>query len=201
MARLKEEEWAVIRHEWENSLASFNRLADTHNVDRASVSRKAAKDGWQRNPQLTAINEAAQLKADSRVDSDGNAVAYQRRRSDIEPATQENAEDIRASVLVRHRMEWAVLEKHRQEVLKILEEAQQGRDMELWRIAKIAMDSINVSMKALGVKQAGESRVWGLDSLADNAEDFNQDNERDLDLLYQEGMEKISEMMKAKEGS
>jgi len=169
MARLDVEQWAAIRREWEEGpLVSYRQLAEAHGVDRTNISRKADKEGWQKKTSLTIINAAAQRKADSRVDSEGNEKRYERRRTDLPQSTEQQSEDLRAEVLTRHRKEWAELEGFRKAALAAMKKAHDEKgDIDEWKVAKLAVDTAHVNLRALAVKQTGEVRAWGLEYVPD----------------------------------
>jgi len=162
MPRLKPDQWVTIRAQWEGEpTATFSELAQQHGVDRASVSRKAAAEGWSKRGVLGDINECAQRKADARVGADGNAT--QLNAADI--ATRTESEDVRAAVLERLRREWAELESFRRAALTVMKDAHEGA--EEWKNAKLAADTALANMRALEVKQSGERKAWGLDQHAE----------------------------------
>ena len=180
---MDEGQWAALRQEWEaGPLVSFNELAATYGINRANIGRRAAKEGWQKNGQLTAINEGAQRRADARVDCDGNEKPHTRRSSDVPAATKQQSEDLRADVLTRHRKEWAELEQFRKAALMKVKDAHESSRqvdgepdvLENWRVAKLAMDTIHSGLRALSVKQAGETKAWGLDFVP-NLEDLTDE--------------------------
>lgn len=170
MPRLTADQWAAIRIEWEGEpTATFSGLANKHGVEVSNVSRKCAKEGWTKTGQLASINEAAQRKADSRCDSDGNANARQtqRPRNAADLATRDESIDLRAEVLERHRREWSELETFRKVALKAMKDAHDAGDKEGWQIAKLAADTASANIRALEVKQQGERRAWGLEAKAE----------------------------------
>jgi len=118
MPRLKADQWAAIRIEWEGEpTATFSQLADKYGIDKAQVGRVAKRDGWTKIGQLANINEAAQRKADARCDSEGNSTQPKLNRQEI--ATRDESIDVRADVLERHRREWAELENYRKTALAV----------------------------------------------------------------------------------
>lgn len=164
MPRLTADQWAAIRLEWEGEpTATFLGLADKHGVGVSSVSRTAARDGWTKRGQLGSINDAAQRKADARVDATGNAKQTQRPSTAADLATREESEDVRAAVLERHRREWAELEGFRKTALVAMKAAHEAGDMGGWKIADLAAKTALANMRTLEVKQSGERAAWGLD--------------------------------------
>lgn len=165
MPRLTADQWAAVRLEWEGEpTATFHALAAKHGVDKASISRAAARQGWSKRGVLGDINDAAQRKADARVDADGNAIqrATQPERNAGDLASREESEDVRAAVLERMRKEWAELDGFRKAALRVMKAAHEGT--EEWKNAKLAADTALANMRALEVKQSGERKAWGLDT-------------------------------------
>lgn len=162
MPRLTADQWAAIRIEWEGEpTATFHGLAGKHGVDKASISRKAAKDGWSKSGQIASINENAQRRADAKFVSECNTTQRERNASDL--AAREESERVRAGVLVRHRAEWAELEQFRRSALKAMKDAHEAGDRNAWMVAKMAADTAKANIQALEIKQAGEAKAWGLD--------------------------------------
>lgn len=105
MPRLSADQWAAVRLAWEGEpTATFNGLSEKYGVDRASISRAASREGWTKRGVLADINEAAQRKADARVNATCNATQQQRNSGDL--ATRDESEDLRAEVLARHRRDF-----------------------------------------------------------------------------------------------
>jgi hypothetical protein len=166
MPRLTADQWAAIRIEWEGEpSATFLGLAEKHGVAVSSISRTAARHGWSKRGVIGDINEAAQRKADARVDADGNAKQPQRQSTAGDLATRTESEDVRAAVLERLRREWAELEAFRKAALVVMKAAHEGTGE--WKNAKLAADTALANMRALEVKQAGERKAWGLDQTAE----------------------------------
>lgn len=164
MPRLTADQWAAIRLEWEGEpTATYLGLADNYGVAVSSISRKATTEGWTKKNQLATINEAAQRKADLRVDANGNATQTQRDGTVLDLANRNESEDVRAEILVRHRHEWAELENFRAISLERMIAAKESGDREPWQVAKIAADTALANMRTLEAKQAGERKAWGMD--------------------------------------
>lgn len=162
MPRLTADQWAAIRIEWEGEpTSSFTALATKHGVNKSEISRRSAKEGWSKRGQLGAINDAAQRKADARVDADGNPT--QRKPNVVDLASREESEDVRAAVLERHRREWAELEGFRKTALKAMKDAHGAGDIDTWKVADLAAKTALANMRTLEVKQSGERAAWGLD--------------------------------------
>ncbi len=168
MPRLTADQWAAVRMEWAGEpTATFLGLAGKHGVAVSSVSRVSAREGWSKRGQLGDINEAAQRKADARLDSDGKAKETQRQSTAGDLATRTESEDVRTAVLERLRREWAELEQFRRSALKAMKDAHEAGDADAWKVAKLAADTALANMRALEVKQAGERKAWGLDTTAE----------------------------------
>ncbi|MBV5310450.1 hypothetical protein [Chromatium okenii] len=162
MARLTIDQWAALRLEWEgDQLASFHALAQKHGVDKANISRKAAKEGWSKTGQIRSINEHAQRLADAKVNAEGNVAQRERTSDDL--ATRDESAVLRAAVNVRMRQEWAELEGFRKTALKAMKDAHDSGDKGAWAIAKTAADTALANIRSLAVKQDGERKAWGLD--------------------------------------
>lgn len=162
MPRLTADQWAAIRIEWEGEpTASFSGLAKKFGVDNSEISRRARREGWVKRGKLSSINEAAQRKADTRIDSDGNATQRKLRNSDL--ATREESEELRAEINVRHRTEWAELENFRRVALKTMKDAHAAGDRASWLVAKTAADTAKAHLQALQIKQDGERKAWGME--------------------------------------
>lgn len=57
MPRLTADQWSAIRLEWEGEpMATFHSLGPKYGIDKASISRKAAKEGWAKRGVLADIN-------------------------------------------------------------------------------------------------------------------------------------------------
>lgn len=163
MPRLSKDKWAEVRLEWEGEpTATFFGLADKYGVDRASISRAAAREGWSKRGVIADINEAAQRRADARCDSDGNATQRQRNAGDL--ATRDESERLRAEVLTRHRSEWAEMVAFRKTALVVMQEAHKKKDRASWANAKLAADTALANLRALAVAHDGERKAWGLDA-------------------------------------
>lgn len=166
MPRLTADQWAAVRIEWEGEpTATFSGLAGKHGVDKASISRKAEAEGWSKRGQLGDINEAAQRKADARVDADGNATQRERNAGDL--ATRNESEDLRAAVIERHRRETAELQGFRKAALQAMKAAHEAGDKESWQIAKMAAETARTNLSALEISQSTERKAWGLDQQAE----------------------------------
>ncbi len=166
MPRLTADQWAAVRLEWEGEpTATFQRLGEKFGVDKANISRKAAKEGWSKSGQLGTINEHAQRRADLLTGADGAEAQPQRNAGAL--ATRQESEAVRAGVLIRHRGEWAELEVMRRVALKAMKDAHEAGDRNAWAIAKLAADTAKANLQALEIKQSGEARAWGLDAKAE----------------------------------
>lgn len=166
MPRLTSDQWAAVRLEWEGEpTATFLGLAAKHGLQASSISRRSAAEGWSKRGVIGDINEAAQRKADARVDAEGNAKQTQRQSTAGDLATRTESEDVRAAVLERLRREWAELEQFRRAALALMKAAHEGGAE--WKEAKLAADTALANMRALEVKQAGERKAWGLDTTAE----------------------------------
>lgn len=165
MPRLTREQWDTARAEWEiDPTVTMESVAIKFGVDKSQVGRIAKRDGWSKRGQLGDINNAAQLKADARCDSDGNSTQPKLNR--VEQAKRAESEDLRAEVLIRHRAEWAELEGFRKVALAAMKAAHQAGDKESWTVAKMSAETARHNLSALEIKQTGERRSWGLEQNA-----------------------------------
>jgi hypothetical protein len=179
MARLTKEQWASIRSEWEYSVdkpsygVAAKRAAEKYGFsspDRASVTRAAQRDEknhnpWVRQGALPGINQNAHRKADalaiSNIVSDNGEISTP---TDIKKrvAATEDSEDLRATVLNRHRNEWKMVQLLRQEALKERNDLAADSVKKSFERAKLA----KITAELTQIQQAGERRAWGLDDMA-----------------------------------
>ena len=165
MPRLTADQWAAVRLDWEGEpSATFCQLAIKHNVNKSEISRAAKKQAWVKTGQLAGINESAQRKADSYTTPDG-IVTQQNPNTVL--ASRDEAIDVRAAIVARHRGEIAELEGFRRTALKAMKDAHERGDKESWNIAKIAADTARANIAALDLKQMTERRAWGMDAKAE----------------------------------
>lgn len=187
MPRLKDDQWAAMRLAWEGEpRLTFSALAEQYGVNVGNVSRKAAKEGWSKRGVLPDLNEAAQRRADTQTDANGNAKQTQRPAGAGDLATRDESEAVRAAVLVRHRAEWAALELYRRQALEAMDRASEAGDRESWIIAKTAADTAKANLQALQVKQDGERKAWGLDDTAIKI-DVSKASDAELEALVRGG--------------
>lgn len=162
MPRLTADQWAAVRLDWEGDPSStFCQLAIKHNVNKSEISRRANKQAWVKTGQLASINEAAQRKADNYTTPDG--IETQQNPNTV-LASRDESIDVRAAIVIRHRVEIAELEGFRKTALKAMKDAHEKGDKENWNIAKIAADTARANISALDLKQMTERRAWGMDA-------------------------------------
>lgn len=170
---LGEEAWQAIRqvYEFDADEPGFEKSAQRASEKfkfapptRQAVYLRAREDAvkrndpWQRKSTLNAINQIAQRKADALVDADGQikqAPPTDKKKQGTQPVTQEESEDVRAQILVRHRTEWRQVASLRQEALAVRKQAI-GLASELMRLAKAAAETTKM-------QQDGERKAWGME--------------------------------------
>jgi len=163
MAHLTQDQWKIIRSEYESAPAiSFRAIAEKHGVSKACVHKRAQTEGWQKACETASINDAAYRRADS-VDGDGQNkdVSTQLKRL----AERDESEEKRAAVIVLHRQEWQEVNQFRKAALMKMKEAHESGDKQAWWNAKIASDTCLYHMRSLDIKQLGERRAWGLEQV------------------------------------
>jgi transcriptional regulator with XRE-family HTH domain len=138
---LTKQQWAEARQTFETEpTATLESISQTLGVSRPAVSKKAKKEEWQKAGTLRMVCKAAQLKADQVTDVTG--VTSKKDATD-------NAIALRASVIEKHREEWA-LHRNRFSLDDI------HADFDMGKKAKI-------SSEMLMIRQSGERKAWGLD--------------------------------------
>ncbi|MEI6560158.1 MAG: hypothetical protein WCO00_17305 [Rhodospirillaceae bacterium] len=170
MARLSESQWSEIRRVWETEpdepsfTVAAERAASRFGFkppNKVSVMRRkdaaaAAGYTWERRATLAGINAAAQRKADAAAtrNAESNAVTLP-----VMQAAREESEDLRATVIGRHRQEWVEVAALRDEAIALRHEdlsAAYGKA----RFAKITAEVVKL-------QQDGERKAWGLDDMGD----------------------------------
>jgi hypothetical protein len=180
MARLTSEQWKAIRDSWEYDLdrpsygVAAKRAAEKHGFeppDKSSISRRITGDkkkgqDWERQGALSGINQNAHRKADTIMGRGGEgedpySSATQRddkaeKLKKVVAAT-EDAEDLRAEVIARHRKEWLIVAGLRSEALQHrLNDPKNS--FEKAKLAKITAEMTQI-------QQNGERKAWGLDEI------------------------------------
>lgn len=166
---LGEEAWQAIRqvYEFDADEPGFEKSAQRASEKfkftpptRQAVYNRARDDAikrndpWQRKSTLNAINQVAQRKADALVNAEGTPLPLDKKKP-VTPVTQEESEDVRAQILVRHRTEWRQVASLRQEALAVRKQAI-GLASELMRLAKAAAETTKM-------QQDGERKAWGME--------------------------------------
>ena len=176
MARLSREQWQAIRTIWEYDpdQPSYNtaagRAAKKHQFappGKSTIDDRAKKEGWERRGNMTGINAAAQRKADTLTDSNGNRTIPDAKtayfpgasRPDLVLSSREEAENKRAEATARHRTEWMQIAVLRQEALA-LRHSNLDQAMAKMKVAKTAAQTT-------AIQQTGERKAWGMDILVD----------------------------------
>jgi hypothetical protein len=125
---------------------------------------------------MAAITTAAQRKADTLVNRgvDGSETKKERPRdAAMAQLSNEEATDVRAEMLARHRSEWGT-------VTALIAEAIEGREadpVQAFNRAKLA----KITAETIALSQAGERKAWGLD-MPDPA-DFSKMTDAQLEAL------------------
>lgn len=142
--RPSQEAWAEARTRWEaDPKENFETIGQAMGVSRVAVSKRAAKEGWERVKTLRQIVQKAQLQAD-KVSAKVSEVSGAPLKSAAELAV-----DVRSDVLERHRADWA---EHR----KFFGLDEIKEDFDNGKKAKI-------SAEMLLIRQKGERAAYGLD--------------------------------------
>lgn len=194
---LTDEEWLVIYNHWRRDRKiTMEKLGEIYGVSQSTISRRKILKKWRRDEDLGEINATAQLMADANTISEKRYLEGDwttgAKDGVLEPATREESESVRATVLIRHRSEWAELELCRRhaldaanaaaERLQMHEEIRSNlyvegeakeaaeamvkmlrADQSAWTVAKLAADTARANITALGAKQDAERKAWGLD--------------------------------------
>lgn len=176
--KLTLDDWATIRAKWEaDPKVSFGDLSSEHPITKQAISLRARKEGWQKRGQLHSINERAIRKADAASDPNRQVAEVDEKpaRQVVDPGpykrqvSEEEAEDKRAAVLVKHRDEALRLDQMQAASQSMYVAAIRTKDKDDWWRAKIAADTIRNQVAASKMKQEMERRAWGLDSVIDPA--------------------------------
>lgn len=189
---LTEEQWAAIRHAWEYDpdeptyLEAARRAGAKFGFEppgKSTIAERAAAEKWERRGSLAGVNAAAQRKADKLLpdgpdtQADGQANASGDKKGPAPPdvglaqSHREEAEDLRAGVIARHRNEWVQVAGLRQEALAKRPKkgpsgapiAGSGSVAEAFEAAKLA----KITAEMTAIQQAGERKAWGLDVVVD----------------------------------
>src|SRR5690606_13093084 len=118
------------------------------NVSDEAIRKRAGNEGWATRASLKAVVERAHAKADAKVGGTAG-------EKDGEPTTDE-AIDLRAAVIEKHREEWG---EHRR--LFTLEGMLGEEGLGVARVAKTAAEAIKI-------RQEGERKAWGLDAISED---------------------------------
>ena len=168
--------WAEIRHAWEYGAdtpsysAAAARAALKHGFKapgRPAVCRRAVAEGWQRCGSMEGVSAAAHQKADT-LATGGNGAKTKKGGAvgAVEGAillqdAREDASDVRAAIIGRHRLEWDT-------VGALVNEAQANRatdPVEAFGRMKLA----KITAETISIRQAGERRAWGMDTIIDTS--------------------------------
>lgn len=160
--KLTPDHWQAIRTCWEYDpdeptyLDAALRAAKEHGFappGKSTIDARQKREAWERRGNLNGINAAAQLMADSQVDTAGKV-----RQDDSAMVVVKRSEaiNVRAQVTVRHRAEWDDVDLVKAEALAIRDTDHDGSMAKL-KSAKLLAEVITL-------KQTGERRAWGLDT-------------------------------------
>lgn len=185
--RLTADEWAAARAAWEaDPTLSFGELSSRLGISRQSVSRKAARDDWQRPTNLAELAKRAHARADEMAATEADAETEKGAEGDkvTTSSPSEGAEDVAVTLdkktsvdrrpmpkprpksdpavvqenAVRLRAE--INDRHRKEwnaARQLSYEAIKNKDFERAKLAKITSETIRII-------QDGERKAWGLDA-------------------------------------
>lgn len=169
-------EWAHVRRLWETTpKMGFGDVGRLLGVSRQAAAKRASREGWKKQADLSEIARKAHTEADkssaeaaeqaaaltkalkaARTDESVRAdvreavaqVSEAGRKAAVERADQ-TAVDLRAKLLDSHRKEWMA-------VRSIVWDAIQRKDFERAKLGKITSE-------AMRLIQDGERKAWGLD--------------------------------------
>lgn len=204
--RLTDAEWASIRQVWEYepthpsyvqaALLASEKYGFTP-PGKSSIADRATKEKWERKGTMAGVNAAAQRKADTLsghpdAQPDGEPDASGTKKGvgkpdapppspDVEQSAREDAENLRAKVLARHRKEWEQVAQLRQEAVKRRHHAVEnptGDTKEAFEKAKLA----KITAEMTAIQQHGERKAWGLDIVVD-PDQLKSMSEEDLALI------------------
>jgi hypothetical protein len=154
--RPSQDAWETARRTWESDpKQTFESIAQDMGVSRVAVSKRAnrADDPWSRPQNMREIVDKAQRRADARevaakVSAEAAKVAVETRKESV----AEEATELRANVLERHRADWS---EHR----RLFTLAEIKADFEAGKSAKI-------SAEMLTLRQKGERAAYGIEDAA-----------------------------------
>lgn len=185
-------QWAAIRAIWEgvpdvSYAGAARRAAEKMGFEppgRTTIESCAKRQGWKRQYSKKELAETAMHRADVLTGAGVDAPdASTTKKADTDAtlgalaaAAFDETADARAAVLSRHRKEWEVIPKLRDEALA-LREVDPGEAFNKAKLTKITAE-------ALAIQQTGETAAWGL-SLLDSLEppDFSKMSDEQLERI------------------
>lgn len=174
------DEWGEVRSRWESDpREGYTWIVSEMNlgVSDEAIRKRARNEGWAKKASLKTIVERAQARADAKVT--GKVTGK------VTPVTESEAVDLRASVIEKHRDEWA---EHRETfTLPLLTGEESGLNMS--RIAKMTAETIRI-------RQQGEREAWGLDAVAENT-NTGVSSLSELEAMFDLAKIKTQQMMEA----
>lgn len=202
---LTPDQWKAVRRSWEydpdkpTHAVAGKRAGEKFGFSAPSkqaVAKRAAKEGWERKSavDMASVNAAAQRKADGMPEIGGleggsgpevvaGVVGTTAKKgattadAGSAASSAEDAENLRAAVLKRHREEWVQVAALRQEAVKKRHHPQSnpsGNDADAFLKAKLA----KITAEATAIQQAGERKAWGLDIVVDPEQMKNLSDEQ-----------------------
>ena len=178
--RMTADEWGEVRGRWESDpREGYTWIVSEMNlgVSDVAVLKRARKEGWAKKATLKTIVERAQARADEKVS--------RKVSGEVSPLTTSDAVDLRASVIEKHRDEWA---EHRETfTMPMLTGEDSGLNMS--RIAKMTAETIRI-------RQQGEREAWGLDAVAENTT-TGVSSLSELEAMFELAKVKTQQMMEA----
>lgn len=178
--RMTADEWGEVRSRWESDpREGYTWIVSEMNlgVSDVAVLKRARKEGWAKKASLKTIVERAQARADEKVS--------RKVSGEVSTLTTSDAVDLRASVIEKHRDEWA---EHRETfTLPLLTGEESGLNMS--RIAKMTAETIRI-------RQQGEREAWGLDAVAENTT-TGVSSLSELEAMFDLAKIKTQQMMEA----
>lgn len=176
--KTKAANWAIAPARWEGEpRCPYADLAVFLEISKQAIGKRAIKEGWSKNANMSAIVDKAHAAADLKIFDeaavmtnrsslvDDQTAIFQHPSTNqvglpdpknttpevLAKAVETAAVEARSQILAQHRNEWPVV---RNQIYKALK----GADNELAKLAAAAMKLV----------QDGERKAWGLDSGGDD---------------------------------
>lgn len=176
-------DWEKIRIEWESDHSvSYAVLSKKYGVSKATLSRRAKSEGWEKKVSQADINKSALSLADAATSPDSETPKSLLKRK----AANDEAAEKRAKVLVKHRDAHIRLDTLGSAAQQKFAHALRTNDKDDYWKAKIAADSYRCFVQAEAGKQGSERKAWGLDIPID-IEQMRQMSDEQLRAIVESG--------------